>query len=33
VVNPDGELKQTVDAIEAIIDAEHHRTCPRKVDL
>jgi guanylate kinase len=33
VVNPDGQLSQTVDAVEAIIVAEHHRTQPRKVDL
>ena len=33
VVNRDSQLSQTVDIIEAIIRAEHHRTCPRKVTL
>ena len=33
VVNRDSQLSQTVDIIEAIIQAEHHRTCPRKVTL
>jgi len=33
VVNGDGELDQTVDTIRAIIQAEHHRTHPRRVSL
>ena len=33
VVNPDGQLDQAVDVIEAIIRAEHHRVKPRRVDL
>ena len=33
VVNPDYQLDETVDTILAIIQAEHHRINPRKVDL
>lgn len=33
VVNRDGELDKTVDAIMAVIDAEHHSTNPREVTL
>ncbi|RLD06575.1 MAG: guanylate kinase [Chloroflexi bacterium] len=33
VVNRDDALDKTVDIIEAIIQAEHHRTNPRKVSL
>ena len=33
VVNAEGKLDQTVDTILAIINAEHHRTHPRKVSL
>ena len=33
VVNTQDQLKQTVDTILAIIDAEHHRVVPRKVSL
>ena len=33
IVNRDFRLDQTVDLIRAIIDAEHHRVKPRKVDL
>jgi len=33
VINRDGALAETVDTIEAIIEAEHHRTQPRKVTL
>ncbi len=33
VVNKDKELEETVDTIEAIIIAEHHRVCHRKVEL
>lgn len=33
VVNRDNELDQTVDTIMAIIDAEHHRVVPRRVQL
>ena len=33
VVNRDGYLDDTVDAILAIIRAEHHRVHPRKVNL
>ncbi len=33
VVNPQGQLDQTVDNILAIITAEHHRVHPRKVTL
>jgi guanylate kinase len=33
VVNEDGKLDEAVDAILAIIQAEHHRTVPRKVTL
>lgn len=33
VINGDGMLEQTVDTIAAIIDAEHHRVHPRKVEL
>ena len=33
VVNADLQLDKTVDTIEAIMNAEHHRTIPRKVSL
>jgi guanylate kinase len=33
VINADGELDVTVDTIQAIIKAEHHRTDPRQVNL
>ena len=33
VVNPQAHLHETVDTIEAIIHAEHHRVHPRKVTL
>jgi guanylate kinase len=33
IVNRDFHLDETVDAIRAIIDAEHHRVKPRKVTL
>lgn len=33
VVNADGHLKETVDTVCAIVDAEHHRVNPRKVSL
>ncbi len=33
VVNPEGQLAQAVDVVEAIITAEHHRTHQRKVTL
>lgn len=33
VVNVEGRLDDTVDTIEAILRAEHHRTHPRKVTL
>ncbi len=33
VVNADCHLKETVDTVMAIIDAEHHRVHPRKVTL
>lgn len=33
VVNPDYQLDETVDIILAIIQAEHHRLNPRKVEL
>lgn len=33
VVNRDGELEETVDRIEDIISAEHHRVKPRRVQL
>ncbi len=33
VVNADGALDAAVDAIAAIIDAEHHRVQPRRVTL
>jgi len=33
IVNHDFRLDETVDAIRAIIDAEHHRVKPRKVTL
>jgi len=33
VVNRDGELDETVDRIEDIISAEHHRVSPRRVQL
>jgi len=33
VENEDDQLKDTLDAIEAIIKAEHHRVYPRKVTL
>jgi guanylate kinase len=33
IVNRDNNLDETVDAILAIIQAEHHRVHPRKVDL
>lgn len=33
IVNHDSRLDHTVDVIRAIIEAEHHRTHPRKVEL
>lgn len=33
VVNAQDRLEETVDSIEAIIDAEHHRVVPRRIDL
>ncbi len=33
VVNPEGCLEEAVDAILAIIEAEHHAVSPRKIDL
>lgn len=33
VINADGKLDSTIDTIISIIDAEHHRTTPRKVTL
>ena len=33
VVNRDSQLDETVDTIQAIIEAEHHRVEPRKVNL
>jgi guanylate kinase len=33
VVNADGRLNETVDTVVAIIQAEHHRVNPRKVNL
>jgi guanylate kinase len=33
VINPQAHLNETVDTIEAIIHAEHHRVQPRKVEL
>jgi len=33
VINRDGELDETVDVIEAIIEAEQHRVDPRSVEL
>lgn len=33
IVNYDSHLGETVDTIRAIIDAEHHRANPRKVEL
>ncbi len=33
VINSDFQLDETVDILSAIIQAEHHRTHPRKVDL
>ena len=33
IVNRDDCLEETVDTIRAIIEAEHHRVTPRKVDL
>src|SRR5690606_17184064 len=33
VVNAQDRLKETVDTIVAIIEAEHHRVVPRKVSL
>jgi guanylate kinase len=33
VINADNQLDSTVDAIAAIIQAEHHRTDPRRVQL
>ncbi|MEW5831140.1 MAG: guanylate kinase [Chloroflexota bacterium] len=33
VINSDFRLDETVDTIRAIINAEHHRTTPRKVNL
>jgi guanylate kinase len=33
VVNRDDQLEDTVDTIEAIIEAEHHRVTPRRVTL
>jgi guanylate kinase len=33
IVNADGCLDETVDAVVAILKAEHHRVHPRKVNL
>ncbi len=33
IVNADGHLEDTVDTVVAIIQAEHHRVNPRKVNL
>ncbi len=33
IVNADGHLDETVDTVEAIIRAEHHRVVPRQVHL
>ena len=33
VVNADGCLEETVETVIAIVRAEHHRACPRKVSL
>jgi guanylate kinase len=33
IVNGDGHLDETVDTVQAIIRAEHHRVTPRKVSL
>jgi len=33
VINAEGEFDKTVDVIQAIIKAEHHRVNPRKVTL
>jgi guanylate kinase len=33
IVNHNFHLDETVDIIRSIIDAEHHRVKPRKVDL
>jgi len=33
VVNADQQVEETVDTIMAIVEAEHHRTVPRKVTL
>jgi guanylate kinase len=33
VVNADQQVEETVDTIMAIVEAEHHRTVPRKVSL
>lgn len=33
IVNADGRLDETVDTVEAIIRAEHHRAVPRRVSL
>ncbi len=33
IINADGQLDETVDAIVAIIDSEHRRTNPRQVSL
>ncbi len=33
VINPENQLDETVDRIISIIDAEHSRVKPRKVDL
>jgi len=33
VINPQHKLSQAADAVEAILKAEHHRTCPRSTIL
>jgi guanylate kinase len=33
IINADGRLAETVNNVQAIIDAEHHRVIPRKVNL
>jgi guanylate kinase len=33
VINREDQLEETIDAIESIIEAEHHRVSPRKVDF
>jgi len=33
VINREGKLSETVDVIEAIIEAEQHRVDPRSVEL